>query len=212
MVTTSIKPKVLGTIISVDELHQYDIPEQIIEQMKTWEVIYKSPYSNSFYNTTEINWGDKPNCSLRVSDHWNFSTRKTKLTGRLHCKTNKNVLNKSKYTIGKYNSEKDIYVVLLSLSKQSNQKRLEYNKYRENIEKCREFSNRIKNSEVYTSFEYMDVKYIGKVDKLGKSSIRVVDENENVLLTLNNSQDKFNKMEKFILFDKNNNLIENPYR
>ena len=47
MVTTSIKPKVLGTILSVDELHQYDIPEQIIEQMKTWEIIYKSPYSLS---------------------------------------------------------------------------------------------------------------------------------------------------------------------
>lgn len=111
--------------------------------MKTWEVIYKSPYSNSFYNTTEINWGDKPNCSLRVSDHWNFSTRKTKLTGRLHCKTNKNVLNKSKYTIGKYNSEKNVYVVLLSLSKTSIEKKRVFKSSDENIEKNRIFSNMI---------------------------------------------------------------------
>ncbi len=52
MVTTSIKQKVLGTILSVDELHQYDIPEQIIEQMKTWEIIYKSPYCNKIVEYT----------------------------------------------------------------------------------------------------------------------------------------------------------------
>ena len=212
MVTTSIKPKVLGTILSVDELHQYDIPEQIIEQMKTWEVIYKSPYSNSFYNTTEINWGDKPNCSLRVSDHWNFSTRKTKLTGRLHCKTNKNVLNKSKYTIGKYNSEKDSYIVLLSLNKQSNQNMIDYKRSDENIEKNRMFSNMITNSELYSSFEANGISYKGKVVKLGRSSIRIVDDNDNVIFNLNKSPKNIKKLCNFILFDKNNNLIENPYR
>ena len=212
MVTTSIKPKVLGTIISVDELHQYDIPEQIIEQMKTWEIIYKSPYSNSFYNTTEVNWGEKPNVSLRVSDHWNFSTRKTKLTGRLHCKTNKNILNKSRYTIGKYNSEKDVYVVLLSLSKTSIEKKREYNSTIENIEKNRIFSNMITNFELYSSFETNGISYKGKVVKLGRSSIRIVDDNDNVIFNINKSPKKLRKLNNFILFDKNNNLIENPYK
>lgn len=212
MVTTSIKQKVLGTILSVDELHQYDIPEQIIEQMKTWEIIYKSPYSNSFYNTTEVNWGEKPNGSLRVSDHWNFSTRKTKLTGRLHCKTNKNVLNKSRYTIGKYNSNKDVYVVLLSLSKTSIEKKREYNSSGENIEKNRVFSNMITNSELYSSFENKGILYKGKVTKLGRSSIRIVDDNDNVIFNLNKSPKNIKKLCNFILFDKNNNHIENPYR
>lgn len=212
MVTTSIKPKVLGTILSVDELHQYDIPEQIIEQMKTWENIYKSPYSNSFYNTTEVNWGEKPNGSLRVSDHWNFSTRKTKLTGRLHCKTNKNVLNNSKYTIGKYNSEKDIYVVLFSGFKSSIEKKRGFKSSDENIEKNRIFSNMITNSELYSSFETNGISYKGKVVKLGTGSIRIVDDNDNVIFNLNKSPKKLRKLNNLILFDKNNNLIENPYR
>lgn len=36
---------------------------------KEWS---QSPYSNSFYSSKNIDWGYKPECSLRVSDHWNF--------------------------------------------------------------------------------------------------------------------------------------------
>lgn len=36
---------------------------------KEWS---QSPYSNSFYNSKNIDWGYKPEGSLRVSDHWNF--------------------------------------------------------------------------------------------------------------------------------------------
>lgn len=32
----------------------------------------KSPYSESFYSSKDIDWGYKPEGSLRVSDHWNF--------------------------------------------------------------------------------------------------------------------------------------------
>lgn len=50
--------------------------------LKKWEVVNKSPYSNSFYNTNDISWGSKPEGSLRISDHWNFRTQ-----GELHCET-----------------------------------------------------------------------------------------------------------------------------
>ncbi len=32
----------------------------------------RSPYSMSFYDSKDIDWGYKPEGSIRVSDHWNF--------------------------------------------------------------------------------------------------------------------------------------------
>lgn len=32
----------------------------------------QSPYGESFYSSKDIDWGYKPEGSLRVSDHWNF--------------------------------------------------------------------------------------------------------------------------------------------
>lgn len=48
---------------------------------KNWS---KSPYSNSsFYSDTNIQWGYKPEGSLRISDHWNFESD----DGRIHAQT-----------------------------------------------------------------------------------------------------------------------------
>ena len=48
--------------------------------------VSKSPYSMSFYayeNPNEkIDWGYKPENSLRLSDHWNFINN-----GKIHCRT-----------------------------------------------------------------------------------------------------------------------------
>lgn len=211
---TSIAEETLnlvGTIVSVDDLHQYDIPQEIIDIMKTWEVIYKSPYSNSFYNTTDIGWNQKPDGSLRVSNHWNFSSSTTKYTGRIHCKTSKIVCNNSKYTLGKYNSINDTYRVLMSRLTVTNQNRIDFKKSDENISNCREFSNRIKNNEIYASFEFEGKEYSGRINKLSKSSIRLVDENDNVIISANNSSHKITKFKNLILFDKNNQVLTNPY-
>lgn len=43
----------------------------------------KSPYSKSFYNSRDIDWGYKPEGSIRLSDHWNFEDS----WGDLHCQT-----------------------------------------------------------------------------------------------------------------------------
>lgn len=45
---------------------------------KSWT---SSPYSNSWYSTGGINWGHKPEGSLRVSNHWNFGENGE------HCRT-----------------------------------------------------------------------------------------------------------------------------
>ena len=48
---------------------------------KNWS---KSPYSDSsFYSDTNIQWGYKPEGSLRISDHWNFESD----DGRVHAQT-----------------------------------------------------------------------------------------------------------------------------
>lgn len=48
------------------------LPKEAAAEIKSWEIINKSPYSNSFYNSEHIDWGYKPEGSLRLSDHWNF--------------------------------------------------------------------------------------------------------------------------------------------
>ena len=48
---------------------------------KEYNLFNQSPYSNSFYNTDEVEWGYKPEGSLRLSDHWNFESQE-----RIHCK------------------------------------------------------------------------------------------------------------------------------
>ncbi|HEM3492593.1 TPA: hypothetical protein U1B14_002019 [Streptococcus suis] len=49
-----------------------------------------SPFSYSFYSSKNIEWGHKPEGSLRVADHWNFNTCEEREHGILngqHCRT-----------------------------------------------------------------------------------------------------------------------------
>lgn len=59
------------------------LPDAAAKVIENWNIISKSPYSNSFYNTDDITWDYKPEGSLRLSDHWNFYTN-----GEQHCKLN----------------------------------------------------------------------------------------------------------------------------
>ena len=45
----------------------------IVWLMENWDENWsKSPYGYSFYSSKNIDWGYKPEGSIRVSDHWNF--------------------------------------------------------------------------------------------------------------------------------------------
>jgi hypothetical protein len=58
------------------------LPAPLFKELLSWKTISKSPYSNSYYNSTGISWSGKPEGSLRISDHWNFYSQ-----GATHCKT-----------------------------------------------------------------------------------------------------------------------------
>lgn len=64
----------------------------------------KSPYSLSFYNSKKIGWGHKPEGSLRLSDHWNF-TSEAMDDGVVHCATEKGQL-KNGWAVGKFHNGK----------------------------------------------------------------------------------------------------------
>lgn len=57
-----------------------------------------SPYSNSFYNSHDITWNYKPENSLRISDHWNFTTS---YGSEIHCQTT-NPAFKTGWAVGEY--------------------------------------------------------------------------------------------------------------
>lgn len=51
-------------------ISEYEAMKYVAENWtKEWS---QSPYSYSFYSSKNIDWGHKPEGSLRVSDHWNF--------------------------------------------------------------------------------------------------------------------------------------------
>lgn len=54
--------------------------DEILKTLVLFKKINKSPYSNSFYDSNEIDWDYKPENSLRLSDHWNFYSQ-----GEKHC-------------------------------------------------------------------------------------------------------------------------------
>lgn len=61
------------------------MPTEAREEIKSWDVVNKSPYSFSFYNSKNIDWNSKEEGSLRISDHWNFSSPKEE---EKHCRLN----------------------------------------------------------------------------------------------------------------------------
>jgi hypothetical protein len=74
------------------------MPQEIIEYIKTWNTIKKSPYSCSMYSENEIGWNFKPDGCFSVSDHWNFF-----LKGKYHKITDKIVINNTHITICRFN-------------------------------------------------------------------------------------------------------------
>lgn len=57
-----------------------NVKEQVVSRLVEYKAFNKSPYSNSFYNSNDIDWGYKPEGSIRISDHWGFES-----LGEKHC-------------------------------------------------------------------------------------------------------------------------------
>jgi hypothetical protein len=75
------------------------LPTDARYEIESWKIINKSPYSNSFYNTKNIDWDYKEEGSLRLSDHWNFTINDKEQ----HCKLRNNYSYRSgKFILAQY--------------------------------------------------------------------------------------------------------------
>lgn len=85
----------------------WHMPEELILEIMSWEKKSKSPYSHSYYNVNagEKDWHTTPLGSLRVSDHWNFTSQ-----GKVHCPTDVPVANNRCWTLARWDGEKYIVV------------------------------------------------------------------------------------------------------
>jgi len=83
-----------------------EMPDELIKFILSWNKIKKSPYNNKSYYNEPKGWDFFKDGGIRVSDHWNFSTR-----GQIHCKT-KQVVEENGWSVGIYDSENDIYNII----------------------------------------------------------------------------------------------------
>lgn len=94
------------------DLFPPSMPKAFADAMLDWNVLSKSPYSDSFYDITNKSWGDDPNSFLRVADHWNFESK-----GSVHAVTDVAV-KENHWTLAAHQKDGG-YKVILSLPKVS---------------------------------------------------------------------------------------------
>lgn len=200
-----------NVIVPFELLDKYGIPEEIREMMSTWDVINKSGYSDSFYSSTDIGWGHKPDKSFRVSDHWNFHTH-----GKWHCRTKEKVKNTSHISIGQYDAEIDKYRIILSLptnkerEKQNDNKiRLKHLKDPETIYKKVQFKNRILNKDLLIKINYDGKDYEGVVRKYTGRELKIEDDKGELIFGENDIESS--KIRKLELSDRSGNKVEDTF-
>lgn len=83
-------------------IQNQSLSTSIQQELNQWEYVHQSPYSLSFYNTSQVGWHQKPIGSLRLSDHWNFVSR-----NQLHCRTKEPLKKewKQRFLLGIYTGE-----------------------------------------------------------------------------------------------------------
>jgi hypothetical protein len=86
------------------------LPKDAIKELLNWDILVKSPYSYSFYNTVDIGWSHKEINSLRIANHWNFNVQNIRFdTTKIHCPTDIETKDKIWY-LGQWNGDK--YIIL----------------------------------------------------------------------------------------------------
>ena len=85
------------------------LPHEAAQIVAGWKSISKSPYSDSFYNAKNITWKNKPDRSLRLSNHWNFGSAYDQKT---HCETDRPIENERKWALAEYHKEDGKYHIL----------------------------------------------------------------------------------------------------
>lgn len=76
------------------------LPETFKAEILSWDIVKKSPYGPSFYSSKEKRWDFTPEGCLRVSNHWNFRSKRH--PQQVHCVTDKAVPNNSHWTLAEF--------------------------------------------------------------------------------------------------------------
>ncbi len=200
-------------IIQYSDLDRFDVPDGIKAMMKEWDLINKSPYSNSFYSTEEIDWSVKPEGSYRVSDHWNFTSQRDDQK-RKHCRTDKSVPCTTHLTIARY--ENGVYRVLLTEPLNSFVKKNEEMNAKKAylrdplvIAKKREFKERVTNGEIFITYIKNEKEVKGRVLKYTGYELRIVDvATSEVIFSDNNFSIGKGKLE---MYDSNGVEVKNLF-
>ena len=204
-------PKMNDSIeVNKSDLDKYDIPQDIKDEMVKWDIIFKSPFSDSFYNY-KITGTKRPDSRFRVSDHWNFTSIKD---DDLHCVTKSNVENKTHVSLGKYDIESKKYDILISkpsnahLSAIENHKKvLKYLTDPETIYKKKILKERILKKEILVNLIYDGKEYSGVLRKWTGREMQIEDENGKVIFNKSIHPTKSIK-----LTDKSGNIVDDPYK
>lgn len=150
--------------------HFRNIPIKALSELLTWENIFKSKWSLSFYNKPK-DWQITEYNTIRISDHWNFTTKFGK-----HCQTIQDGIGQNCWAKGIWNGEKFDIVEIYELNKENEFKdwlvlninnkpsddKIAFNRY---------ISQQVDKGTVF----YQDKKTSGKVIQFGNSSIRLED-------------------------------------
>ena len=196
-------------IISPDDLYKFNLPDEIIEEMKKWDIIVKSPYSNSFYDSLDVGWSSKPDGSFRVSDHWNFVSQDKK-----HCETTTKVPTNTHISLGQYDASLGKYKILKTVIDKNYAKKIKDAEERkryltspEVIEAKKEFKRRILNDEIFGEVTIDGKLYKGLINKFSGNDLRIIDPNSREVIYTDNHLEEY-----VTLYDKDGNKVDNPFQ
>lgn len=209
-----------------EDLVKYNLPPGIIEKMREWEHISKSPYSNSFYSSSEVTFKNKPHGSMRVSDHWNFHSRRD---NKLHGRTSESVENNILWCIGVFDSEKKEYVItykdydLTYLKEQEfKKKRNEYMKDPNTIARKRFFAGLLDKHEILVEMIYKGWERNGVLHKYTGTKIAILDPKRlwethpeacpiASQILYSNGELEMDNVEKLLFKTISGEILDNPY-
>lgn len=110
----------------IDHFAQMGFPIDAVREVCSWETIFKSKSSLSFYNKVKT-WLRTEEGTLRMSDHWNFIAKNSK-EGKgkienwdpnyIHSKTDIPI--EKQWAVGSYNRETKVYKILKTYAASEN--------------------------------------------------------------------------------------------
>jgi len=141
----------------------------------SWGDVWKSPYSNSFYNKDK-KWNVTHTNTIRISDHWNFTSH-----GKLHSVTIQPVENNTHYSMGIWNEIEQKYDIISSYPKvRDNKDSLEW--YKNNIyihhknrgiEREAEIKDLMDNNDIWIEYYIGGQRKFYKLDRLTSTGMKI---------------------------------------